>query len=176
MDEVWLARFRAGDAEVWTGVVRQHGPELRAVARRIVGDEPSAYDVVNEMFYRTYRARAQFDGRFGLWPWLCRVTCREACNVLRQRKRRLDVQREDAEAPDPAVSVERRLLARSEIDFVVRQLPRLTAVQHEVFELRVLRDASLAEAAALLGITEDLVCVRLHRARVALGQLLRRAA
>src|SRR5688572_31947730 len=50
-----IAQLRAGDEAAFEQVVRQYGGRLLAVARRIVGTEEDARDVVQDAFLNAFR-------------------------------------------------------------------------------------------------------------------------
>ncbi|MBI1853048.1 MAG: hypothetical protein HYR85_22120, partial [Planctomycetes bacterium] len=45
-----LARLRAGDEAAYAALVREHGPRMLVVARRILGNDTDAEDAVQEAF------------------------------------------------------------------------------------------------------------------------------
>ena len=50
-----IAQLRAGDEAAFEQVVRQYGGRLLAVARRIVGTEEDARDVVQDAFLNAFQ-------------------------------------------------------------------------------------------------------------------------
>jgi RNA polymerase sigma-70 factor (ECF subfamily) len=50
-----LARLRGGDDTAYEELVRTHSPRLLAVARRIVGNDEEARDVIQDAFLHAFR-------------------------------------------------------------------------------------------------------------------------
>jgi RNA polymerase sigma-70 factor (ECF subfamily) len=88
-DEATLvAQLRAGDQAAFEQVVRAYGGRLLAVARRIVGSEEDARDVVQDAFMNAFRSLDRFEGNAKLSTWLHRIAVNSALMKLRTRKRK----------------------------------------------------------------------------------------
>jgi RNA polymerase sigma-70 factor (ECF subfamily) len=178
-----VARLKEHDGQAFEQVVRQQGPRMLGLARRLVRDDDSARDVVQDAFLSAYRAIDGFTGDARLSTWLHRIVVNTALMKLRSRRRRpeepidalLPAFRDDGHHavefgawPDPE-----RALARREVREAVRRaVDRLPESYRSVLVLRDLEEMSTADAARALGLTENAVKIRLHRARQALRTLL----
>jgi RNA polymerase sigma-70 factor (ECF subfamily) len=88
-DEATLvAQLKAGDEQAFDRVVRMYGGRLLAVARRIVGSEEDARDVVQEAFMNAFKSLDRFEGNAKLSTWLHRIAVNAALMKLRTRKRK----------------------------------------------------------------------------------------
>src|SRR5688500_19333559 len=83
-----IAQLRKGDEAAFERVVRQYGGRLLAVARRIVGTEEDARDVVQDAFLNAFKNLARFEGNAKLSTWLHRIAVNAALMKLRTRKRK----------------------------------------------------------------------------------------
>ena len=83
-----IAQLRAGDEAAFEQVVRQYGGRLLAVARRIVGSEEDARDVVQDAFLNAFKSLDRFEGNAKLSTWLHRIAVNAALMKLRTRKRK----------------------------------------------------------------------------------------
>ena len=72
-DEELLARLKAGDPTACDACISAHSDGLYRLARRILGDEREAEDVVQETFFNAWKALDAFDGRARLGTWLFRI-------------------------------------------------------------------------------------------------------
>lgn len=179
-----LERLRAGDDAAYVEIVSLHGPRMLAVARRMLRDEEDARDAVQEAFLSAFRAIHGFEGGSKLSTWLHRITVNVALMRLRSRRRRPQTSIEGLlprfiedghhlEAPrewvrsafDIAVSAQTRSWVREKID-------ELPDDYRTVLILRDIEDLDTKETAAALGITPNAAKIRLHRARLALRNLL----
>ena len=180
-----VARLKAGDGDAFAEVVRTLGGRMLAVARRFVKDEEAARDVVQDACLSAFRGIRHFDGHAQLSTWLHRIVVNAALMRLRARQRRpeqsieplLPIFQEDGHHVDPVVSWAEcgdRLLERQETRALVRTAIAALPESHRVvLMMRDIDDLSTREAADALGITENAVKLRLHRARQALAVLIR---
>ncbi|TMA45170.1 MAG: sigma-70 family RNA polymerase sigma factor [Deltaproteobacteria bacterium] len=87
-DDALVDRLRRGDPEAFESLVRQYGGRMLATARRLVGTEDEARDVVQEAFLAAFRAIDSFAGAARLSTWLHRIVVNGALMKLRSRRRR----------------------------------------------------------------------------------------
>ncbi len=87
-DGALVERLRRGDPEAFEALVRQYGGRMLATARRLVGTEDDARDVVQEAFLAAFRAIDTFAGAARLSTWLHRIVVNGALMKLRSRRRR----------------------------------------------------------------------------------------
>src|SRR5262245_31208676 len=181
-----VARLRAGDAQAYETLVRQYGGRMLATARRLVGTDEEARDVLQEAFLAAFRAIDGFAGAARLSTWLHRIVINAALMRLRSRRRRRE-ESIDGLLPrfdegggwaEPASQWEAptdTLLERRETRAKVRiAIDRLPLNYKSVLLLRDIEELDTDETAALLGVTPNAVKTRLHRARQALRTLLQR--
>ena len=173
--------LKAGDEDAYATVVRTLGGRMLAVARRFLPDEDLAGDAVQDAFLSAFRGIHAFDGDAQLATWLHRIVVNAALMKLRTRRRKpeqsiepmLPAFAEDGRHASPVVarttSAEEALLrreARAQVRAAIAELPER---YRTVLLLRDIEERSTREAADLLGITENALKLRLHRARQALG-------
>ncbi len=188
-----ISRLRGGDERAFERLVREQGGRLLSVARRFLRDEEEARDAVQECFLSAYRALDRFDEGSRLSTWLHRIVINACLMRLRSRRRKPEDPIEDLlpkfqadghqinhPTPEWEGSAE-TLLARSQTRTIVRQaIERLPESYRAVLLLRDIEELSTEETAKSLGVSENAVKIRLHRARQALRGLLephfRRAA
>jgi RNA polymerase sigma-70 factor (ECF subfamily) len=185
-DAPLVERLRSGDPEASETVVRQYGGRMLATARRFVGNDDDARDVVQDAFLAAFRALDTFAGTAMLSTWLHRIVINTALMRLRSRRRRREESIEDLLPrfdesggwAEPATHWDvsaHAMLERRETRTVVRKaIDQLPATYRTVLLLRDIEDLDTEEAAELLGVTPNAVKTRLHRARQALRTLLER--
>jgi RNA polymerase sigma-70 factor (ECF subfamily) len=179
-----LARLRDGDPAAFEILVRSHGHRLLAVTRRFLRNEEDARDAVQEAFLSAFRSIRGFEGNSRLSTWLHRIAVNASLMRLRTKGRDAEeaidemLPQFDAEGhharpvPEWAESSE-AALQRKETKAIVRaQIDRLPEGHRTVLLLRDIEELSTEETARALGVTENAVKVRLHRARLALRTLL----
>jgi RNA polymerase sigma-70 factor, ECF subfamily len=179
-----LAGLRAGSDDAYETLVRDTSSRLLAVARRIVGTDEEARDVLQEAYLSAFKALGQFEAAAKLSTWLHRIVVNKALMRLRTRKRKpeepieplLPSFKDDGHLVQPATAWNEGAdvtLERAETRAFVRaQIDTLPDTYRTVLLLRDIEELNTPETAAMLGITENAVKIRLHRARQALRALL----
>ena len=178
-----LAGLRAGQDDAYETLVRAYGGRLLQVARRFLG-EADATDAVQEAFLAAFKAIDRFDGNSKISTWLHRIVVNASLMRLRKKSYKMeqsiepllpsfleDGHRAGVDAPwqpNPEEHLEQNELQRQ----VRGAIDRLPANYRTVILLRDIEGLSGAETAELLDITANAVKVRLHRARLALRELL----
>lgn len=145
-----------------TGVLERFETPLTAYARRLLGDEHRARDVVQEVFLRLCRQEpASLDPV--LAPWLYRV-CRNLA-IDEQRKRRpmnpVDSATLDATAARSA-PVDAGAENHDQWSLTMTELSTLPAQVQECLRLKFAHSLSYREIAEVTGLTVSYVGVRIH--------------
>lgn len=184
-EEALVTRLQNGDETAFELVVRREGGRLLKVARRFLRNDDDARDAVQEAFLSAFRSIERFARGSRLSTWLHRILINACLMKLRSRRRHAEEPIEEllpnfTEAghqvnhPTPPweASAE-ELLQKSETREIVRRsIDRLPETYRSVLLLRDIEELTTEEAARLLGVTENAVKIRLHRARQALRGLL----
>jgi RNA polymerase sigma-70 factor (ECF subfamily) len=184
-DAELVARLRAGDEGAFEQLVRRTTGSLLATARRFVRSEDDARDVVQSAFVRAFQALPKFRQESRLSTWLHRIVVNESLGRLRRRHDVVELDDNllprfvaDGHQVQPTTdwsdSAE-AALQRSETKAIVQAaIDQLPDSYRTVLMLRDIEEVEAPEAAEMLGITTNLLKVRLHRARQALRTLLER--
>ncbi len=165
-------------------LVRENIGWMLALAQRILGERGLAEDAVQDAFIAAFRGLADFEGRSSLKTWLHRITVNASLMKLRQLKR-LGEQSIDEHLPEfdnygcrieqpwsQLVDIETVLQNDRLRKIVLDKINTLPDSYRVVLQLRDIEEYPTSEVAELLGITQNNVKVRLHRARSALKKLL----
>jgi RNA polymerase sigma-70 factor (ECF subfamily) len=151
--------------------VLSHRPYLVRFAQRRLRDPMLAEDAVHDVFEAVLSGRASFGGRAALRSWLTAVLKHKIVDTVRRSCRHESIDADEGaesrgadvacQAPRPdEVAEQRELLARA-----LAGIGKLPAPLREAMRVRILEDCSTAEACAELGISEENLFVRVHRAR-----------
>ncbi len=175
-----VAGLRARRPDAFETMVRVYTPRLLAVARRLVGNDEDARDVVQDAMLSAYRSIDKFEAHSRVSTWLHRIVVNAGLMKLRTRRRKpeesieplLPTFREDGhyrnELPAWAAASD-ETAERNEMQQIVREaILNLPEAYREVVVLRDIEEQDTAATAAALGITPNAVKIRLHRARQAL--------
>lgn len=165
-DETLVQRVCAGEVALFEQLMRRYNRRLHRIARNIVG-EADAEDVLQQAYLDAYAHLAQFEGLAKFSTWLTRIVVHRATTHRRRWSRAVGTPLDDdfsSFAPPPDVSASRGRMMRS-LEKAIASLPepyRLVVILRDVEEL------STREAADALGVREEALKVRLHRARTLL--------
>jgi RNA polymerase sigma-70 factor, ECF subfamily len=183
VDPALVRACQKGEAGALDALIRATYADVYALSRRMLADPDEAADATQEVFVRVMRSVIGFRGDSAFGTWLHRVTVNVCLTALRKRSKARAVGMvaggtpfalpgdddamlvaSDASPSEAAETAD--LLARSEA-----ALARLPEDARAVVVLRDIEGLSTKEVADLLGVTETVVKVRLHRAHARLRTL-----
>jgi len=171
-DEQVIGRVLKGHTEEYRELMRRHQDSVFRLACRILGRREDAEDVVQEAFVKAYASLAGCRERAKFWPWLRRI----ALNICLKRIPREFPCDTTEDLIDAACAqgnpVEAEALKRADISSLRKAVAALPAAYRTVLVLRYEEDLAYSEIAELIGATNDVVRMRLHRAKKMLAERL----
>lgn len=171
-DATLAAAYRSGDERAATELVRRHAGALGRYVYSVGAAPGEVDDLVQETFFRAFRALDGWRGEASLRNWLFTIAGNLLRDEFRKRKGRQMLPLEDRDLPDHADP--HADLAAAEAERQVREgLARLPRLQREVFLLRAQQGTGYEEIAAALGTTPGAARVHYHHAVKRLKELLR---
>ncbi|MBA2647430.1 MAG: sigma-70 family RNA polymerase sigma factor [Pyrinomonadaceae bacterium] len=147
---------------------REHYDQVFRVAYRMTGSVSDAEDVLQTVFLRLARREEIYDLSPSPASYLIRAAINASLDLLRSGSRTKSVSLEDAApllAASPALSPEAQHEDREMRELIRRAISRLGASAAEMFVLRYLEGYDNREIALMLGTSQTVVAVVLHRAR-----------
>jgi RNA polymerase sigma-70 factor (ECF subfamily) len=180
-DDDLVSRLRRGERMAIGEAYAAHHAAVRAFARRLVGDEAAAEDIVHDVFVRLPDAVARFRGESALRSFLIGVAANRARHHIRGAMRRRRAMERLAEhghdagtaaaagaSANPGQVAMRRRLA----DRLSAALDELPLDQRVAFVLCEVEQRTAVEAAEILEVPDGTVRSRLFHARKRLRELL----
>jgi RNA polymerase sigma-70 factor (ECF subfamily) len=187
-DGALLERLRVGDAAALEPLMERFANRLYRIANGICGSAADAEEVVQDVFLTAFRKASSFEGRAALGTWLYRIAVNTALNKRRGKRAEVEEPLEDLLPTykedghrqgdrsfllaDWSSLPDETLLSREGREVVRAAVDRLPQHYRAVLLLRDVEEVSSEEAAEILGETVASVKSRLHRARMALRELL----
>jgi RNA polymerase sigma-70 factor (ECF subfamily) len=163
-------------------LLRQHGAKLHGVAFQFMRNEAETQDVMQEALLSIWNKIDSFEGRSAFTSWMYRVAANAALMRLRKDKRRAqDISTDDdTDNAPPALSLAKDVqpLPDAQIqavelkDRIQAAIDQLAEPYRTTFILKDVEDFSLQEIADATQTSLPAVKSRLHRARLALRQIL----
>jgi RNA polymerase sigma-70 factor (ECF subfamily) len=183
VDPALVKACQRGEPGALDELIRATYADVYALCRRMLADPDEAADATQEVFVRVMRSVLGFRGESAFGTWLHRVTVNVCLTALRRRSRaratgmiaggtpfalpgdEIELSTDAGTPEDRAVTAD--LAARSEA-----ALALLPEDARAVVVLRDIEGLSTREVAELLGVTESVVKVRLHRAHAKLRTMI----
>jgi len=171
-------RIAAGDVDAVAEAYELHHGAVRAFARRLVGDDAVAEDLVHEVFVTLPSAVRGFRRESTLRTFLVSIAVNHARHHVRAAGRRRAAMARLSEHPGPAgPSTPEEDVARKRLALALsRALDELPVDQRVAFVLCEVEERSGAEVAEIVAAPEATVRTRLFHARKKLRELLSKEA
>lgn len=175
MDEAsFIKKCREGDPSAQIEMYHKYSAMVGRVIARFAGPDVEVEDIKQETFIRAYESILSFSGNSSLSTWLCSI----AVNVTRSKRRKAGRRKAILGAYGKFNSVLENVFGNQERNpmnemekrydaarFVYSVLDVLPDKFREVLIFHEMEEMSGPEIAVVLGIKENTVWTRLHRAR-----------
>jgi RNA polymerase sigma-70 factor, ECF subfamily len=182
VDPALVRACQRGEPGALDALIRATYTDVYALSRRMLADPDEAADATQEVFIRVMRSVLGFRGESAFGTWLHRVTVNVCLTMLRKRSRAREAGLvaghtafglpDDESAPASGAPLPDEVAANA--DLAARSEAALATLPEDARTVVVLRDIeglSTKEVADLLGVSESVVKVRLHRAHAKLRSL-----
>ena len=130
-------------------------------------DAARAEEVTQETFLKLWQALPHYDARAAPGTWLYTIARNTCLSASRSDSYRKTVPLDATSEPAAPAAV---VIADLELGELIDRLPE---IQRTVITLFYLQEKSVDEVARMLGIPEGTVKSHLHRARLALGRMMK---
>lgn len=174
-DEAALVRrVQARDEMAFREIVERYQSKVFSIIYGILRNHNDAEDIAQQVFAKIYFSIRNFDFRSSLLTWIYKITVNECYDYLRKKRvRKLvyesdfsveDAQRLESADPaiDPAPPVDRQL---AQHDLVVKLLSKVSEEDRSLILLKEVEGHSVEELAAMTGLNENTIKVKLFRTR-----------
>jgi len=163
-----LAALSGGDLSAMATLYERHAPWLSVRLIRRCHDREVVADVLQDTFVAVWRGAGRFRGEGDVAAWLWGIAIRRLVSRLRSR-RAVVILRDVPDDPSRStVAAEDQVLTGIEYGDLGQALSRLSPEMRAVMQATVLDGLTTREAARLLGIPQNTVKTRVHRAKAQL--------
>jgi RNA polymerase sigma-70 factor (ECF subfamily) len=175
-DEAALVRrIQQGDEMAFREMVDRYQSKVFSIIFGILRNRNDAEDIAQQVFSKVYFSIGNFDFRSSLLTWIYKITVNECYDYLRKKKVRKLVYESDfseeessrlnnVESPNDSGGgpVDERLADR---DLVLKLLSKVSEEDRNLMLLKEVEGHSVEELAAMTGMNENTIKVKLFRAR-----------
>lgn len=177
-----IARILAGERKLFHDLVRPHERAVYALAFSVLRNHADTEEAAQETMVKALTRLDQLSSAEKFKSWLMQIAINEARLKRRQAHRHLfqplELEGTEDDRPVPRDFAEWRdnpheALERAEVrEKVAKAMAGLPQMYREMFILRDVEQLSVTECSELLGISQQTVKIRLHRARLMLRERL----
>ena len=169
-----VRRVQARDELAFRELVERHQSKVFSIIYGILRNHNDAEDIAQQVFAKVYFSIRNFDFRSSLLTWIYKITVNECYDYLRKKRvRKLvyesdfsqeDAQRMEASEPavDQSVAADTSLAQR---DLVAKLLEKVSPEDRNLILLKEVEGHSVEELAAMTGLNENTIKVKLFRTR-----------
>ena len=171
-DVALIQRILKSDQNAFASLVRKYWKQIHTFAWRKTGDFQIAEDIVQETFLQVYQKLDTLEDPTQFTRWLHQIANRRCIAWLRKNRvqteplEETDLSEIETEAYSRYVATEHaKTTAAAQRDLVEKLLAKLKARDREVITLHYFEEMSSPEIGEFLGVSENTIKSRLHRAR-----------
>ncbi len=167
MDDVHLLLQQRRYSEALELLLDAYGEKVYKMAVAFLRDGYRAEEVTQDIFLKVWKALPNYDRRASPGTWLYTIARNTCLSALRSEGYRKTIPLDHASEPAAAQGGD---FHDVELTHYVK---RLSEIQRTVITLFYLQDRSVSQVSQMLGIPEGTVKSHLHRARLALGEMMK---
>ncbi|MBM3724405.1 MAG: RNA polymerase sigma factor [Acidobacteria bacterium] len=178
-----ISRAQARDELAFRELVERYQSKVFSIIHGILRNHNDAEDIAQQVFAKIYFSINSFDARSSLLTWIYKITVNECYDYLRKKKVRKLVYESDfseddskrmanseasaAQGPGADVNTANR-------DLVMKLLAKVSDEDRKLILLKEVEGHSVEELAAMTGMNENTIKVKLFRARQKLVKVAQR--
>lgn len=160
-----IHRICEGDINLFEVLVRRYNPLLYKIGRSYGFNHQDVEDLMQDAFVAAYRGLNGFENRASFKTWLARIMLNECYRKANKISNKKMISMENPAIYGDQADREDAVLNRELNRMVASALLEIPVQMRMVFSLREMSGLSTSETAAVMGITESNVKVRLNRTK-----------
>ena len=185
-ERLLLSRLVRRDEEAFNEIVRAYSDRVYNLVLRLVGSPSEAEDLAQEVFVTVFKSIESYRGEAKLSTWILRIAANHSKNRIKYLSRRRTSGQELRDGTDATETADEGkapaqahfaapdvMLEAAETERIMQAaIAQLDEEQRLLVVLRDVEELSYEEIVEITGLPEGTVKSRLHRARMALKDLL----
>ena len=173
-DTYYIDRVKSGDREAFSRLVEKYKDMVYTICLRMLVVEADAEEAAQDTFLKAFRSIGSFEGRSRFSTWLYRIAYNQSVSMIRRKVKVIDLVDEvpEGELDEGGLDGLDRLTEadrKKQLQLAMEALPETDAV---IVTLFYYDGMSLDEIAAVTGISNGNVRIRLYRSRKKMYQVI----
>jgi RNA polymerase sigma-70 factor (ECF subfamily) len=168
-EEELLEKIKNGEKDLYGIIIQKYNQRLYRIARSIVKNENELEDILQDTYLKAYMNLPQFRNESQFSTWLVRILINNANATVLKAKRFNSVIPEEINNPsDIGESPDFNMTNKELKQILEKAIDNLPENLRSVYIMREVENLSVSETSQCLGISEENVKTRLHRAKAIL--------
>jgi RNA polymerase sigma-70 factor (ECF subfamily) len=171
-DEVLVQLIAGGDKDAMRVLFARHNVRVFRFLTRIVGNDATAEDLLNEVFLEVWRNAARFEARSQVSTWILAIARFKALASMRRRQHD-ELDDEASEMIEDMSDTPEIAVQKTERSALLQQcLQQLSVAHRQVVDLVYYHEQSIEEVAEIIGVPASTVKTRVFYARKRIAELM----
>ena len=171
-DEVLIGLVAKGDKDAMRLLFARHNVRVFRFLIRMVGNEATAEDLLNEVFVHVWRTAERFEARSQVSTWILGIARYKALTALRSRSFD-ELEDEVADSIEDSSDDPETSMQKTERSAILQAcLSQLSSAHREVVDLVYYHEQSIEEVARIIGVPQNTVKTRVFHARKRIAELM----
>jgi RNA polymerase sigma factor (sigma-70 family) len=171
IDIALIDRILRGDPIAYRSLVERHKDYAFTIAYRILNSREDAEEAAQDAFVKAFNALAGFNREAKFTTWFYRIVVNAALNIQQKKK----IKTEDIDTAHQlrgGIESHQNVKRKEQRYYIELAMKQLQPDDVTMITLFYLREQSLEEIAAIVGIEINTIKVKLHRARKRLADVM----
>lgn len=171
-DEVLVQLVAGGDKDAMRALFARHNVRVFRFLTRIVGNDATAEDLLNEVFLEVWRNASRFEARSQVSTWILAIARFKALASMRRRQHD-ELDDEASEMIEDTTDNPEVTVQKTERSALLQQcLQQLSVAHRQVVDLVYYHEQSIEEVAEIIGVPASTVKTRVFYARKRIAELM----
>lgn len=178
LDNLAIAQILGGDTRVYAELVERYQHMAFTICKRYLSDEEEAREATQDAFVKCYQNLQSFRHNSQFSTWLYKIVVNTALSRRRKRKLNTSSWEDISDSQLPENEIQDSLGALENADrqkHIANAMAKLPPEEATLLTLYYADEQPVVEIAAILGLSEANVKVKLHRTRARMLKLLEKA-
>ncbi len=174
-DHYYITKILEGDIQTFGVLVDRYKPMVFTLALRIIKNREDAEEVAQDTFLKAYKALDTFQGTSKFSTWIYKIAYNTSLDCLKKKKQRADTNSIDVTTLYDLKTMGGILedMDRNDRKLIIKEaIDQLSSEDSAIITLYYFEELSVKEIAPIVGLSPQVLKVRLFRSRKQLAAIL----